>query len=84
MFEGLKKKGSNAGIHSKHDITNNNGLIMINFVEKIEMVARAIFLKHKNIHKGIWRTPDGRVTNQIDHLLVEENHARKIADICRF
>lgn len=36
------------GIHGK----------LLNFAAEMEMVARATFLKHKNIHQGTWRTPD--------------------------
>ena len=37
--------------------------------------------KHKQIHKGTWRSPDYNIINQIDHVLVNQNKKEAIEDV---
>jgi len=39
--------------------------------------------KHKNIHKGTWRSPNGLYVNQIDHMLVNSRFTNTMLNIKR-
>ena len=43
-------------------------------------IGGTIFL-HKNIHKFTWKSPDGRTTNQIDHVIVNNKWRRSLLNV---
>jgi hypothetical protein len=52
-----------------HEISNDNGVRVVNFAtSKTFYVIRTIF-PHCNIHKYTWTSPDGNNHNQTDHIL---------------
>jgi predicted Fe-S protein YdhL (DUF1289 family) len=60
------------GTHSKHDRTNENGKMLIEFATEKNMRIASTYFHHKTIHQGTWISPDGKTVNQIDHLLIEQ------------
>jgi hypothetical protein len=61
------------GGHSLHDESYGNGERLINFaVQQRMMIGGTLF--PQSIHKGKWRSPDGRTVNQIDHALNDQRH----------
>ena len=69
------------GIHSLHDISNNNGQRLVDFALSKNMVISSVKFPHKNIHKETWISPDGNTKNQIDHVLIDSRHASDIIDV---
>jgi hypothetical protein len=50
------------GNKSLHEISNDNGVRLVNFaISKILRVKRTMF-PHRNIHKYTWTSPDGKPT----------------------
>ena len=43
-------------------------------------IGGTIFL-HKNTHKLTWKSPDGRTTNQIDHVIVNNKWRRSLHNV---
>jgi hypothetical protein len=43
-----------------------------------------MMIPHRNIHKFIWTSPDGRTHNQIDHTLVDRRWHSSILDVRSF
>jgi hypothetical protein len=37
--------------------------------------------EHKDINKRIWKSPDGNVFNQIDHILIDVRHSSDLRDV---
>lgn len=72
---------------SKHDMervmgdwnNESNGERLVDFYEVNNLVTGTIF-PHKDIHKNIWTSPDGKAHNQIDHILVNPQLRRSILD----
>lgn len=54
------------GKESPHKHTNNNGSRLVKMALSENIIICGSKVPHKNIHKGTWRTPNGKVVNQID------------------
>lgn len=51
------------GHHSLHEVSNNNGLNLIDFATSKDLVIKSTMFPHKKINKGTWKSPDGNHTN---------------------
>ena len=69
------------GMHSLHNITNDNGLRLITFAASRSSVIRSTCFPHRRIHLQTWNSPDGVTKNQIDHVLCDIRHATSILDV---
>jgi hypothetical protein len=81
---GKESKVHNVGIHSLHEVSNDNGITLIVFTISRNMVISSVRFPHKDIHKETWISPDGHTRNQIDHVIIDARHASDIIDVrCR-
>ena len=69
------------GKHTLHEETNRNGELLCDFAAANNMVVMSTQFQHKQIHKGTWRSPNHHITNQIDHVLVNQNKKEAILDV---
>jgi exonuclease III len=44
-----------------HGISNDNGVIVVNFVTSKNLTVKSTMLPHLNINKFTWTSPDGRL-----------------------
>jgi hypothetical protein len=56
------------GNESFHEISVDNRVV--NFATSKNLIVKSMMFSHRNIHKFTWTTPDGKVHNQIDHILI--------------
>ncbi|KAJ8949841.1 hypothetical protein NQ318_000541 [Aromia moschata] len=68
-FVGRHRSPTDSSLHEK---TSENGRLLIDFAEEKRLVIKSTDFERKNIHKGTWKSPDGRTVNQIDHKKTEE------------
>jgi hypothetical protein len=49
------------------------------------MAISSTLFQHKRIHKETWRSPDGSISNQTDHVMIDSRHTTDILDVtsCR-
>ena len=59
------------GIESLHQDTNDDGVRVVNFATSKNVVAKSMMFLHQNINKYKWTCPDGKIHNQIDHILID-------------
>jgi hypothetical protein len=73
------------GKYSLHNKTRDNGMRLINFASSRNMVVGSTMFSHKDIHKRTWKSPDGNVFNQTDHILTDARHFSYLMDVrsCR-
>jgi hypothetical protein len=72
---------SKIGNESLHEISNDNGVRLVNFATSKNLRAKSTMFPHRNIHKYTWTSPDGTTHNQIDHILV---HRRRHSNVLNF
>jgi hypothetical protein len=57
------------GNESLHEISNDNGVRVVNFAVSKNITFKSTMLLHRNIHIFTWTPPDGKTRNLIDHIL---------------
>jgi hypothetical protein len=58
---GKDLRALNAGEHSLHEVSNDNGMRLIDFEVSKNMVISSVRFPHKDIHKETWISPDGHI-----------------------
>jgi hypothetical protein len=71
------------GNESLHEISNNKGVRLVNFVACKNLRVNMMF-PHRNIHKYTWTSPDGKTHNHIDHVLVDRQRHTNVLDVRSF
>jgi hypothetical protein len=69
-----------AGNESLHEISNDNGVRVVNFATSEIMIVKSTMLPHCKIHKFTGTPPDGKTHNQIDHMLVDRRRHSSLLD----
>ena len=69
------------GRHTLHNISNENGEIVINYAISNDMFLINTNFQHKKIHIGTWTSPDHQTINQIDHVMVSNEKIRLIQEV---
>jgi hypothetical protein len=72
------------GIESLHEISNENGVRLVNFATSKNLRLKSTMFPHRNIHKYTWTSPDGKTHNQIDHILVDRQGHSNVLDVRTF
>ncbi|PNF27989.1 hypothetical protein B7P43_G14203 [Cryptotermes secundus] len=72
------------GNESLHEISNDNGVRVVNFATSKNLTVKSTMFPHHNIHKFTWTFPDGKIHNQIDHVLIERRRHSSIGDVRSF
>jgi exonuclease III len=54
-----------------HEISNDNGVRVVNFATSKHLIVKSTMIPCHNIHKHTWTSPDGDTHNQIDHILID-------------
>ncbi|KAF2892891.1 hypothetical protein ILUMI_13280 [Ignelater luminosus] len=68
-----------AGKESLRRKSNKNGQRLIDLAPGNRMIIKTIHLKHKDIHKQTWISPDKKTLNQIYHLLIEKKNMQNVS-----
>ena len=69
------------GNESLHNKTNNNATKIIEFTVSKVLNVRSTTFPHKEIHKETRYSTDGKIANQIDHVLISSRFRSAITDI---
>jgi hypothetical protein len=51
---------------SSHEISNDNGVRVVNFAASKNLIVKSTMFPYHNIHKLTWMSPDGKTHNEID------------------
>jgi hypothetical protein len=69
------------GNGSLYEISNDNGVRIVNFTTSKNLRVKSTMFPHRNIHKYTWTSPDGKNHNQIDHIQVDRRRHSNIFDV---
>jgi hypothetical protein len=69
------------GNESLHEISNDSGVIVVNFATSKNLVVKSTMFPHRKIHKYTWTSPEGNTPNQIDHVLIDKRRHSSILDL---
>ena len=69
------------GGESLHSSSNDNGTRLVDFCAASQLVIGGTLFKHKDIHKGTWRSPNGLTVNQIDHICISRRFRHSLVDV---
>jgi hypothetical protein len=69
------------GNESSHEISNDNGIRLLNFATSKNLRVRCMMFPHRKIHKYTWTSPDWKTHNQIDHILVDRRRNSNVLDV---
>jgi hypothetical protein len=72
------------GNQSTHEITNDNGVSVVNFATYKNLVVKSTMFPHRSIHKYTWTSPDGQMHNQINHVLIDSRLYSSILHVRSF
>ncbi|PNF19273.1 hypothetical protein B7P43_G07508 [Cryptotermes secundus] len=72
------------GNESLHEISNDNGVRVVNFATSKNLTVKSTMFPHRNIHKLTWTSLDGKIHNQIDHILIDRRLHSSILDVHSF
>jgi hypothetical protein len=72
------------GNESSQKISNDNGIRLVNFATSKNLGVKSTMFPHRNIHKCIWMSPDGKTHNQIDYILVDRRRHSNVFDVRSF
>jgi hypothetical protein len=67
------------GGHSLHNETNN-GKWMVNIAMARDFSVTRTWYQHKDIHRVTWRSPDNKICNQTNHILVDRRLCTNVWD----
>ena len=69
------------GRHSLHADSNDNGCRLANFAAEHGLVIAGTLFDHRDIHKATWVSPNPRIRNQIDYILISGKLRRSLQDV---
>ena len=67
------------------DVMNDNGERLVDFCLNNNYVIGGTIFAHRDINKLTWKSPDGRTSNLIDHIIINGKWRRSLQDVrvCR-
>jgi hypothetical protein len=67
-----------------HEITNDNGVRVVNFATSKNLVVKSTMFPHRKIRKYTWTSPEGNTHSQIDHVLIDRRRHSSTLDVRSF
>jgi hypothetical protein len=67
-----------------HEISNYNGVRVVNFATSKNLTVKSTMFPHHKIHKYTWTCPEGNTHNQIDHIFIDRSRHSSKLDVRSF
>jgi hypothetical protein len=63
------------------EISNENGVRVVNFATFKNFVVKSTIFPHHNVYKSTWACPEGKRRNRIHHVLIDRRRHSSIRDV---
>jgi hypothetical protein len=70
-----------SGNESLNEISNDNGVRIVNFATSENLVVKRTMFPHRKIHKITWNSSEGNTQNQIDDIFIEGRRHSSALDV---
>jgi hypothetical protein len=64
-----------------HDISNDNGVKVINFATSKHLIVKSTMSPHRNIHKHTWNSSDSKMHKITDNIMIDKRRHSNIVDV---
>jgi hypothetical protein len=69
------------GNESLHEMSNDNGVRVVNFATSKNLIVKSAMFPHHNIYNYTLMSPDWKTHSQIDHILIERRRHSSVLDV---
>jgi hypothetical protein len=69
------------GNEISHEISNDNGITVVNFATSKSLVVRSIIFPRRNVRMYTWTSYDGKTHNQIYHVSVDKRRHSNVVHV---
>jgi hypothetical protein len=72
------------GNESLHEICDDHGVTVVNFATSKNLVVKSTMFPHCNVHKHTWSSPERKMHNHIDQIVMDRRRHSSILDVRSF
>jgi hypothetical protein len=69
---------------SLYEISNDNGVRVVNFATSENLIVKSATSAGHNIYKFTWTSPDEKIHYQVDDILINRTRHSRIVDVRSF
>jgi hypothetical protein len=66
------------------EISNDSGVRVVTFAKSKNLIVRSAMFPHRNVREFTWTSPNGKIHNKTDHILIDRRWHSCVLDVGSF